>query len=104
MAEKAGHVSQAKVVLEDDAAADGAIKTAADRKWFRREEQESFPVFYYWDSPGEMQEHIEDGWENFARVDEASWQDIRSIWAVANADARLRMQVRIHIARWRKSE
>lgn len=101
---RAGHVSEAKVVTEDDAAANRAIEAAADQQWFHLEERESFPVLYYWDSPSEMQDHIQDGWENFARVDESSWQEIRSVWAVANADARLRMQVKVQIARWRKAE
>ena len=61
-----------------------AIAQAAEQKWFVREREEFFPFFYYWDSPNEMKEYIDDEWEDFISVDEATWKNVRSMWAVAN--------------------
>lgn len=99
-----GRVGEAAVVLEDDAAANRAIEGAAHSRWFQLEKQEAFSIFYYWDSPAEMQEYIEDGWQDFAHIDDDAWGQIRSAWALADADARLRVRVKVHIGRWRRQE
>ncbi len=80
-----------------------AIAQAAEQKWFIREREEFFPFFYYWDSPNEMKEYIDDDWEDFISVDEVTWKNVRSTWAVADADARLRIRVKIMITRWKKA-
>ena len=51
-----------------------------------------------------MKEYIDDDWEDFISVDEATWKNIRSTWAVANADARLRIRVKMMITRWKKNQ
>jgi SAM-dependent methyltransferase len=97
-----GRASDMPAGLEDDRAANESIAQAAAQGWFAREREESFPFFYYWDSPKEMQEYIDEDWEDFVTIDEEVWKNIRSIWAVADADARLRVRVRMLITRWRK--
>jgi hypothetical protein len=101
---EAGRASEMLVGMEDDQAANQAIAQAAEQKWFIREREEFFPFFYYWDSPNEMKEYIDDDWEDFIIVDEAAWKNVRSTWAVANADARLRIRVKMMITRWKKNQ
>ncbi len=100
---KAGHVSDLPVGLQDDEAANRSIAQAAGQNWFIREREEFFPFFYYWDSPNEMQEYVEEEWEDFVTIDEEVWRNIRSIWAVADADARLRVRLKMLITRWKKN-
>jgi hypothetical protein len=99
---EAGRAADMPVGVADDQAANQAIGQAAEQKWFIREREEFFPFFYYWDSPNEMKEYIDDEWEDFISVDEDTWRSIRSMWAVANADARLRVRVKMMITRWKK--
>ncbi len=101
---EAGHVSQLPEDLENDEAADRSIAEAASQNWFTHEQEDFFPFFYYWDSPKEMQEYIEEEWADFITIDEDVWKNIRSMWAVADADARLRMKLKMLIARYRKLE
>ena len=100
---EAGRASEMSVGMEDDQAANQAIAYAAEQKWFVREREEFFPFFYYWDSPNEMKEYIDEDWEDFISVDEATWKNVRSMWAVADADARLRIRVKMMITRWKKN-
>jgi hypothetical protein len=41
-------------------------------------------------------------WEGFEKLEEAVFADVKSAWAVANADARLRIRVSMLITRWEK--
>ena len=99
---EAGRVDDLPVGLEDDKAANEAMAHVAAEKLFVREQEEFFSFFYYWDSPKEMQAYIDDDWADFVSVDEAVWKNIRSTWAVADADARLRVRVKMMIAHWKK--
>ena len=99
---EAGRAPDMPPVAEDDRAANQAIAQAAEQKWFVREREEFFPYFYYWDSPNEMKEYIDEDWEDFISMDEADWKNVRSMWAVADADARLRIRVKMLITRWKK--
>lgn len=98
----AGRVSDMPTGLEDDQAANRSVAQAASQGRFAREREEFFPFFYYWDSPNEMQDYIEEEWADFITIDENVWKDIRSLWAVADADARLRVRVKMLITRWKK--
>lgn len=88
--------------LEDDAAANQSMAAAEQQGWFIREKEETFPFHYYWDSPSQMQAYVEDEWEDFVGLSEDSWKSVRSEWAVADADARLRVRVKLLITRWGK--
>jgi hypothetical protein len=99
---EAGRVSDLPLGREDDAAANSAMEQAAQDRMFIREREEFFPFHYYWDSPAEMHEYVEDEWQDFIAIDEPVWNSIRSAWAVANADARLRVRVKMLITRWQR--
>ena len=89
--------------LSSDRAADQAVETVAAEGRFQRESGEFFPFLYSWDSPNEMQEFIEEEWEDFNGLDEETLRAARSAWAVADADSRVRIRVKMLITRWRKS-
>ena len=98
----AGRLTDSEAALNDDAAANQAAEGAAQDGWYRREREQTFPFYYYWDSPKQMQEFLEEEWADLGNLNEDVWRRIRSIWAVADADARLRIQVDILITRWRR--
>jgi hypothetical protein len=97
-----GRASDMPLGLEDDQAANDSVARAESQKWFTKERQEFFPFFYYWDSPNEMKEYIDEDWADFVTIDEETWKQIRSKWAVADAEARLRIGMKMLITRWRK--
>jgi len=99
---EAGRLSDSATGLEDDQAANESMAKAEAQEWFIRQREEFFPFFYYWDSPNEMKEYVDEHWADFIAVDETIWKNIRSRWAVANADARLRVRVKMLITRWKK--
>ena len=100
---EAGRVTDLEIGLEYDRAANESMIQAESQELFVREREEFFPFFYYWDSPNEMKEYMDDEWEDIVSVDEATWKNIRPMWAVANADARLRVRVKMLITRWKKT-
>jgi hypothetical protein len=102
-ARPAGHAKQTPTDLEHDEAANRAIEAAGARGWFRFERRDNFPFFYYWDSPSEMRDYLEQEWEDSIALDEHTWEQIGATWAVADADARLRMPLNMTIARWQAS-
>ena len=89
------------VGLADDEAANRTIARAAENGWFIREQEESFAFYYSWDLPSGMEEWIKTEWEGFIIVDEDAWKNIRSTWAVADANAGVRVKVKMHIAKWK---
>ena len=100
--QEVGRVTDLAEGFEDDQAADESMESAAAQNWFRRERHESFPFFYYWDSPNEMQEYVEQDWEGIVSIEDELWKKIRSTWATANAEARLRVRVKMLITCWKK--
>jgi hypothetical protein len=99
---EAGRLTDLEMGLEDDRSANEAMIQAESQGWFLREREEFFPFFYYWDSPNEMKEYLDEEWADFTAIDEDTWNNIRSLWAAADADARLRIRVKMLITRWRK--
>ena len=100
--EGAGRVSPLPQGLADDAAANTAMSDGEKSGLFRRERQEFFPFHYSWDSPREMQEYVDEEWTDFLGVDETVWTRIRSLWALADGDARVRVRLKMLITRWVK--
>ena len=49
-----------------------------------------------------MQEYIEETWDDVIHIENEVWSSLRSLWATANADARVRMRMKMYIAAWRK--
>ena len=101
---RAGLVDQLPEDVANDEAANRSVVQAGERVWFKRERETFFPFNYYWDSPQEMQEYVEVEWGDFITIDEKVLQRTRSMCAVANADARIRIPLKMLITRWRKQE
>ena len=88
--------------LADDEAANQSIAQAEQNGWFRRDVEEFFPFYYSWDAPSEMEEWITDEWHDFIQLEEASKRVTRSVWALGDADAVVRVKVKMLITRWKK--
>ncbi len=101
---RAGQVTDLDVATNDDAAANGAFAGAEARGWFRREREETFGFNYYWDSPEQMRSFLDEEWADFASLEPDVWKQVRSLWTVADADARVRIQLQMLITRWCKVE
>lgn len=95
-----GRVQDFPVGLADDEAANRAVAQASENRWFSGGEQDFFSYCYSWDTPGEMEEWIDTEWEDFVALDEEAKRATRSAWALGDADARVRLQVKMLIARW----
>jgi hypothetical protein len=65
-------------------------------------QEETFDFFYYWDTPSEMRKYLESEWADFEKLEEDVYRRAGSLWAVAGADARMRVRVQMLIARWGK--
>jgi hypothetical protein len=88
--------------LSDDEAADRAMDEAARRNWFTLEQGERFSLFYSWDTASGMEQFLHEEWEGFVQLDEEVSRAAKSAWAVADADARVRVRASMLINRWRK--
>src|SRR6185369_16809001 len=99
---KTGHMADAPSGLADDEAANQSIAQAEQNRWFKREAEEFFSFNYSWDTPSEMEESITEDWHDLISLEEARWQATRSAWASADADARVRLKVKMLIAKWQK--
>lgn len=97
-----GRIADSAEDLENDAAANRSFVTASEGGWYQHEKEEMFPFNYYWDSAEQMLEYVKEEWGDFATVDDEVAKRARSIWAVADADARLRIQLHMLITRWRR--
>ena len=86
--------------LDDNIAADQAMATVASNGWFMRASEEFFLIYYVWDTPKEMEEWIETEWEDFIELDEKVKQTARSAWASGDGDTRVRVCVKMLIAKW----
>jgi SAM-dependent methyltransferase len=98
----AGRLSDLPVALADDEAAFAAMRQAASNGWYGKKDEKEFGFFYYWDTPSEMKAFMDDEWEDFEKMEEHVYQKASSLWASANADARLRVRVNMLITLWEK--
>ena len=83
-------------------AADAALTEAGRLGLFVREHATSFPYFYFWDSPNEVQRYLQEEWDGIFSISEDTWRALRAAWAIADGDASLRMEMNLSITRWRK--
>jgi hypothetical protein len=97
-----GHVTGMPIGLEDDSAANQSVKEAEANGWFVRETEMFFPINYVWDTANEMEEWIADEWENVVELEENVKRRTRSAWALGDADAQVRVKVKMLITRWKK--
>ena len=95
-----GRVQDFATPLEDDKAANHVMAQAARDGWFLRDREEYFSYYYSWDTPREMEEWIEEEWEDFLALNEETKRSTRSAWALGDADTRVRLRVKIFITRW----
>jgi hypothetical protein len=98
----AGRLNDQPVGLADDEAAFDAMRDVEARRWYIKEKEEEFHFFYYWDTPSEMKEFMEMEWEDFEKLEEVVFQKTKSLWAIANADARVRVRIKMLITKWDK--
>ena len=97
-----GRVQDFPMGLADDEAANRAMATAESNRWFKRESEEFFPLYYSWDSANEIEEWIHDEWENFIGLGDETKQATRSAWALGDGNSRVRVRVKMLLTRWRK--
>jgi len=90
--------------LEDDAAANQAMAESESKGWFVRERDEFFPFVYSWDSANELEEWIAEEWQDFIALDDETRRATRSAWALADGDARVQLNLKMLITRWRVGE
>jgi hypothetical protein len=98
----AGRLSDLPAAVEDDEAAFKAMRAAESNGWYSKKEEKEFAFFYYWDTPSEMKDFMEDEWEDFEKLEEEVYKKTSSLWASANADARVRVRVNMLITKWGK--
>jgi len=96
----AGRLSDLPVAVADDKAAFQAMREAESRSWFIKQREEEFSFFYYWDTPSEMKQFMEEEWQDFEKLEDEVFEAVKSAWALANADARVRIRVRMLITKW----
>ncbi len=98
----AGQLTDMPVGKADDEAAFRAMREVESRGWFVKEREEEFAFFYYWDTPSEMKKFMEEEWEDFEKIEEDVYHAAQSLWSLANADARVRVRVKMLITSWEK--
>src|SRR5215207_4124900 len=96
-----GRMQDFPIGLADDAAANRAIAQASTSGWFTREREDFFSYDYIWDTPRELEEWIVEEWQDFIDLDEEAKHATRSAWAIGDADARVRLKVKMLITRWK---
>jgi hypothetical protein len=97
-----GRLQDLPVGLDDDEAANRAIRQAAANGWFVRTEETFFPFTYSWDTPSEMEAWLDEEWNESLELDDETKRSTRSTWAVSDADSRVRVNVKLLITSWRK--
>lgn len=100
----AGRLTDQPIGLADDEAAFKAMREVESRGWFIKEKEKEFAFFYYWDTPSEMKAFMEEQWTDFEKMEESVFNAVKSAWAVANADARVRVRVKMLITKWISSK
>ena len=98
----AGQLTDMPTGKADDEAAFHAMREAESRGWFVKKLEEEFAFFYYWDTPSEMKEFMEEEWEDFEKIEEDVYRAAQSLWSLANADARVRVRVKMLITSWER--
>ena len=99
---RTGRVTDLPEQTNGDTASNEAMKEVERHGWFKREQDELFPFIYSWDTPSEMEEFINDDWQDFITLDDETKRATRSAWAIGDGDSCVRIRMNVWIARWRK--
>lgn len=99
----AGLLTDLPAGLADDEATFRAMHEVESRGWFIKEREKEFDFFYYWNTTSEMKEYVETQWESFEKLEDDVFNAAQSAWTAANAEGRVRIRVKMFIARWGKS-
>ena len=99
---RTGRVRDLPEQTKSDIDSNEAMQTVERQGRFVAERSELFRYVYAWDTPSEMEEFVNDDWQDFIELDDETKRATRAAWAVADADARVRLRMNIWIARWRK--
>jgi hypothetical protein len=97
-----GRLTDLPAGLADDEAANSAIQEASLRGWFLLEREQSFPFFYYWDTPQEMMEYVQEKLVDYIQIEQPVYFALKEAWTRADANRQIRVRVKMHLARWRK--
>lgn len=97
-----GRVTDLPLGLEDDEAANKAMRNAEAKGWFLREKETFFPLHYVWDTASDMEKWIDEEWEDFIGLEEEARRATRSAWALGDADSRVRVRAKMLIANFRR--
>ena len=100
----AGRLSDLPAAVADDEAAFKAMRAVESKGWYSKKEEKEFSFFYYWDTPSEMKEFMEDEWEDFEKLEDSVYKKTSSLWALSNADVRVRVRVNMLITKWEKKK
>lgn|SRR5690606_5754307 len=95
-----GRLNDLSQGIANDEEVNQAVLQVERRGLFIKDEEEKFDYFYYWDTPSEMKEFMQNEWEDFEKLSEDVYKKTRSAWALAEADARVRMRIQIQITKW----
>ncbi len=98
-----GRVTDLPLGLEDDEAANQAMRDAESNGWFLRKNKTFFPLHYIWDTASDMEKWVDEEWTNFIGLDEETRRATRSAWASSDADSRVRVKVKMLITKWKKN-
>src|SRR5688572_16519135 len=96
----AGRLNDLPQGMEDDEASFKAMREVESQGWYVKEKEEEFDFFYYWDTPSEMKEFMETEWEDFEKLEEDVYRKTSGLWVSAEADARVRVRVKMLITKW----
>ena len=99
---RTGRVRDLPAQTNGDRASNQAMQEAERLGWYTREQEELFPYHYAWDTPSEMEQFVNEEWQDFIELEDETKRATRAAWAVADADSRVRIRMKIWIARWRK--
>lgn len=101
--ESAGRLTDMPIGLADDSAAFHAMREAESLGLYSKIKDGDFDFFYTWDTPSEMKKYLDEEWADFENLEDDLYQRASAMWASANADARVRVRMKMWVAAWGKN-
>jgi len=88
--------------LADDLAANNAITESEQSGQFVKEMEDSFFIYLYWDTPEEILAQMTERWNDFVKLEEETFELIQTAWKNESGQKRLRIKMKMLMARLRK--